>query len=365
MYNITKKGRKLDINNKRSIQRFVNSNYLNFKKETNDNNKTINYKISNSEIVKAIQQTNSHSIAKQKGSDFQKYSFSVTRFLSNNQRIVKLIAGIGFGTLVLGIIYLSSGTTLAPSSTGNPISASSSSTPENPFNKDPSLKHEASLKNPFRLENLSQSNFQCFPSNFISHEISNSSPQILPLNPNTDQERLETQDSYLLEFIPNLLHREVETTEINLNIPYSTANSINDFIEYVYEGGCDSLEYVDESMRTSLGLPKWIWETSLSPCILEPLQSSIIYLPLLAINTILTPVLTASKNRAINIMKGVYPKLRLYVPETLALRNHIDGRFFELIRTGASSYIGINPRARPLKISKDTTENPTMRSWLL
>ena len=362
------KGQKLDINSKHFIRSFLNSNHSNYKKETNNNSKPINYKISNSEIANAIQKPNSHSISKQKESDFQKHSFSVTRFLSNNQRTVKLIAGIGLGTLVLGLIYPSSRTTFAPSSSGNPVSASSSSTPDNAFIKNPSLKREALLENPSRLENLSQSNLQCFPSNFAFHENSNPSPQILILNPNTDQKRIEAQFAYSFELISNLMPKEVATTEINLGIPYNTANSINDFIEYVYESSCESIEYVDEYMRTSLGIPKWIWETILSPQILEPLQSLITYLPLLGINLILTPVLTLSRNRAINFMKGVYPKLRLYVPKILELRNNLDGRFIGLITTRTSSDIGINPRVMSSKIIKDKTENlpdnPTMRSWI-
>lgn len=358
----------MDIANKYFIRNFLHLNHSHSEKEPNNINKQINYKISNLEIVNAIQKPNSHSISKQKRSDLQKHSFSVSRFLSNNQRTVKLIAGIVLGTLVLGLVYRSSRTTFASSSSGNPVNASSSPIPGNAFITVPSLKPEAFLETSFRLENLSQSNLQCFPSNFTSHMISNPSSQILFPNLNTDQERTEDQASQSRAFISNLLPREIEITATNLSISYNNANSINDFIDYMYEWYCENLDYIDENMRTNLGIPKWIWETILSPIILEPLQSLIIYLPLLGINIMFTPALTTSRNLAINFMKGVYPKLRLYTPETLGLRNHLDGRFFGLITTSTSSNMGINPRVASLKIDDMTgnlPDNPTMRSWML
>ena len=88
-----------------------------------------NPNISNLKTLNPIHRLDSSNVPHQKTTHSKKHSFSVSRWLSTNERAVKLITGIGISALILSFVYHSSRTvsspsflTTSPSSTNSPDS---------------------------------------------------------------------------------------------------------------------------------------------------------------------------------------------------------------------------------------------------
>ena len=74
-----------------------------------------NPNISNLKTLNPIHRLDSSNVPHQKTTHSKKHSFSVSRWLSTNERAVKLITGIGISALILSFVYHSSRTVTSPS----------------------------------------------------------------------------------------------------------------------------------------------------------------------------------------------------------------------------------------------------------